>query len=919
MMKAATLPLGLTLLLATLPAAYAQSADQDLAVREAVYRQANVLYLRNALVKARDAQERGDLAVAAKLYDDAWDLAQKIGSGVDQESQQTKAGLGAVRLQLARSAQRRGNLREAKVQIDDALRVDPANALAIEFRLGNDKLLAESKNKMPSEDVERMVPAVVANKSKAAQLVQDGKLLYEMGKLDEAETKLKLARKEDPENDGAYYYLNLVSEARYHTAINERDLASRDKLGNDIEKKWAIDTRRDSLPQPNPWARTNLIFTGRGRQLIVSKLDRIRLAEVKAMDNLPLSEVVKMLDDLARKSDPEERGINFIIAPYADAAAAGPTGPAATDPATGLPMSAQGAEPVDMNSIGVRFTPALHDIRLADFLEIIVKVADKPIKYSIEDYAVVFSPKGRETTPLYFRTIKVDPNTFVQGMMGVSALDWGTMLMSMAGSSSSGGSGGGGGGGGGMMGGGMGGMGGGMGGGGGGGLAPVARVSIAGSSMMGGMGGGMGGGAMGGAGGAGGVGGGGGGVQFVTRTNSTAFVQAGVRNYFTLLGVDLAPPKSVFFNDRDGTLLIYASLSDLDIIERAIQVLNLAPPMVNVKSKFVEVTQNDTRGFGFEWYLGNVLMGNGAVVGSGGTQPTLTGAPSAANPGSFFPTGSYTAPSASDGNITSGVRATANNLPTLPALASFTGILTDPQFKVVISALQQRDGVDFLSESQVTTLSGRQTECMVVDIQDIVLSNSLTSNNGNSSTTSGLGTTINNTGSGITPYATELPFGPTLDVLPTVSADGYSVQMTLIPSIMEFIGYDDPGPFATTLVPAGSTVPIVAALPLPHFRVRQVVTCVNVWDGQTVVLGGLVTENVSKMKDQVPILGDLPVVGRLFRTEINQSTRKNLLIFVTPTIIDPAGNRFHSEDEMPYVQNSFPAQPKTTATPPVQQ
>ncbi len=167
-----------------------------------------------------------------------------------------------------------------------------------------------------------------------------------------------------------------------------------------------------------------------------------------------------------------------------------------------------------------------------------------------------------------------------------------------------------------------------------------------------------------------------------------------------------------------------------------------------------------------------------------------------------------------------------------------------------------------------------------------------------------------------------LPFGPTLDVIGTVSADGFSVQMTLIPSIMEFIGYDDPGPFATILEASSSlgvAAPVEAVLPLPHFRIRQVTTCVNVWDGQTVVLGGLISENVSKVKDQVPILGDLPVLGRLFRNEINQSQKKNLLIFVTPTIIDPAGNRYHSEDEMPFAQNSFPVQPRSTATPPLQQ
>ena len=426
----------------------------------------------------------------------------------------------------------------------------------------------------------------------------------------------------------------------------------------------------------------------------------------------------------------------------------------------------------------------------------------------------------------------------------------------------------------------------------------------------------------GGAGGAGG--GGGGGLAFVTRTNSTAAVQVGVRTFFTTLGLTLDPPKSVFFNDREGTLLIYATLSDLDIIERAVQVLNIAPPQINVKSKFVEVTQNDTRGLGFEWFLGNFLMGNGNVVGSAGTQPTLTGAPTAANPSGYFPTGPVTPPAATDGELTAGVRNSANNLPTLPALASFTGILTDPQFKVVISALQQKDGVDFLSESQLTTLSGRQAEFMDVDIQTIVVGNSLLNNNSGSSATTGggLGGTVVNQASAITPTTLPLPFGPTLDVIGTVSADGFSVQMTLIPSIMEFIGYDDPGPFATILEASSSlgvAAPVEAVLPLPHFRIRQVTTCVNVWDGQTVVLGGLISENVSKVKDQVPILGDLPVLGRLFRNEINQSQKKNLLIFVTPTIIDPAGNRYHSEDEMPFAQNSFPVQPRSTATPPLQQ
>src|SRR5439155_3517762 len=97
-------------------------------------------------------------------------------------------------------------------------------------------------------------------------------------------------------------------------------------------------------------------------------------------------------------------------------------------------------------------------------------------------------------------------------------------------------------------------------------------------------------------------------------------------------------------------------------------------------------------------------------------------------------------------------------------------------------------------------------------------------------------------------------------------------------------------------------------LPLPHFRLRQVTTSAIVWDGQTVVLGGLITEDVSKIKDKVPVLGDLPFVGRFFRSEASQTLKKNLIIFVTPTIIDPSGNRYHSEDEMPFAQGAIPAQ-----------
>src|SRR5215475_9749323 len=118
-MKAATLPIGLTCLLAAAIGAFGQASIQDSAVNEAVMRQANRIALRQRLVDAAAAQERHDLPAAAKLYDDAWSLVQNIGSNVEPEAAQTRAGLSAVRLELAHQAQHRGDYREADIQIRD--------------------------------------------------------------------------------------------------------------------------------------------------------------------------------------------------------------------------------------------------------------------------------------------------------------------------------------------------------------------------------------------------------------------------------------------------------------------------------------------------------------------------------------------------------------------------------------------------------------------------------------------------------------------------------------------------------------------------------------------------------------------------------------------------------------------------------
>jgi general secretion pathway protein D len=173
---------------------------------------------------------------------------------------------------------------------------------------------------------------------------------------------------------------------------------------------------------------------------------------------------------------------------------------------------------------------------------------------------------------------------------------------------------------------------------------------------------------------------------------------------------------------------------------------------------------------------------------------------------------------------------------------------------------------------------------------------------------------VNNTPtpSAITPNQQAVEVGPVLDVIPYVLSDGYTINLTLIPSLTEFAGYSQP-----PVIP-GVNVANVVEVPtiLPNFTVRQVITTVNVWDNQTVVLGGLISSQMVNQKDKVPLLGDLPLVGTLFTSQSKVSQKKNLMIFVTATMVDPAGNRMHSDDELPFAQSTIPPQePGVTVKP----
>jgi type II secretory pathway component GspD/PulD (secretin)/beta-lactamase regulating signal transducer with metallopeptidase domain len=594
--------------------------------------------------------------------------------------------------------------------------------------------------------------------------VQDGKLLYEMGKLDEAEAKLKLALKEDPQNQAAFYYLRLVSEAR--------------AAGEHVRSRERSPT--------NAYARSNLVTTSQGRRAIIAKLNSIHFDNI-SFDGQPLSEVVHRLAEESQKRDPDKVGVNFVVAhgSTTNAPAEGDLGPQPE-----LTRPAKSSTAVPLPTLAITLQPPLLNVRLADVLDAIVKVAERPIKYAIVDYGVVFSEK---TGPdLYVRAYKVDPNALAESL-GVA-------------------------------------------------IGPAG-------------------------------------------TNASEAVVLALRDHLARAGVDLdpvrCPAKAMFYNDRQGMLIVRATLQELDTIEQIIPTLNTVPAQVHIKARFVEVPLNDAKASGFEWYLGNVVIGSGPTNGQSGTVAPANGAPTTVNPSGAFPgtphVGTNSQPSASGPPV--GVLGPAG----------VTGILTESQYRMVVHALDQRNGAEAVDQS-VVTVSGRRAQCKMVDVQNVITGvNRLALKN------PGL-TGTNNADNAL--YSTEhMEFGPVLDVKPTVLPDGHTINLPVVASSLQFLGYEDSRTNRVTVYVNGKRKQV--NVPQPIVRSAQITSEVNVWDGQTLVLGGLMSERVVVMKDAVPVLGDLPLVGSLFRSESKTAQKRQLLVFITPTIIDPAGNRVHDAEDMP--------------------
>jgi len=388
---------------------------------------------------------------------------------------------------------------------------------------------------------------------------------------------------------------------------------------------------------------------------------------------------------------------------------------------------------------------------------------------------------------------------------------------------------------------------------------------------------------------------------------------AAIRNFLQLAGVgfESVPGSTLAF---DGSQLIVTQTPRN--LERVARIMNRYATVrqVEIEAKFMEVQDGALEELGVNW---SVASRPGAVT----TALYQTANRSVAD--AFTNLGNN-----KDGRIVGGTdgldQSISNSPPSIPGtnnlgvntspLATVTGMLGEFNVNAVVRALAQKSGTELLSAPKLTVLSGSSATITVAqELRYPQAYGQVQSQVGTGSSSGGGSAGVAIT-AGTPQDFTTRNIGVELKVTPTVEEDDRSISLELNPKVTEFEGFVEYG--GQSIAIAGSpatTVTIPSGFYQPIFGVRELTTRVTLWDGATLVMGGLTRQDVKKSNDKVPVIGNIPVLGRLFRSTGESTQKRNLLIFVTARLVTPGGASITPAEPRP-ASSVEAAPPKPSAT-----
>jgi general secretion pathway protein D len=218
------------------------------------------------------------------------------------------------------------------------------------------------------------------------------------------------------------------------------------------------------------------------------------------------------------------------------------------------------------------------------------------------------------------------------------------------------------------------------------------------------------------------------------------------------------------------------------------------------------------------------------------------------------------------------------------------GTIGSYDLSIFLKAIEQNSGADLMSAPSLTVLDGKTAIVKIAQLLrypqsygDVQAQVSAASQTGGDAVAITAGTPQDFTVQDV---------GVTLEVTPTVGADD-SIALNLKPKVVEFEGFVEYGG-TSIAISGGVTVSVPSGFFQPIFTTREVTTDVTVFDGATVVIGGLTREEVKTVNDKVPVLGDIPLLGNAFRSNSKSTVKRNLTVFVTANLVSPGGATLRS-------------------------
>ncbi len=369
------------------------------------------------------------------------------------------------------------------------------------------------------------------------------------------------------------------------------------------------------------------------------------------------------------------------------------------------------------------------------------------------------------------------------------------------------------------------------------------------------------------------------------------------------LGVVFPPGAYAVYNRNTSLLKVVNNAEMLDLISQLIAASEEETLLIQVGVRLVEINQSDLDSITVNSKFGTAAVGV-PVPGVGVTNFTAAGGVGVNGQLNQIQGVGLLA----NNNLTAFLKpgtlaGTNSNASYSENTMTLGGFLNTMQFSSLITAISQKNSANVLANPSIVLKRGQEGKVSSVqEFRYVKEYNDPQSSVANIVLQGGVSVPGPETVLGSFPSSISdpVPIGVELGVKPDV-VDNSRVLLELQPTFIDFEGNINYGaaiystyasrPFSTLIPPATNPVLILTnVIDQPVFVKRELkLAPLEVADGYTLLLGGLLREDIQKVDEKVPLLGDIPIFGRAFTGKTEQAVKKNTLIFVTPRILDVSG------------------------------